>query len=57
MSPATWLSRPVDGLKLHGETIKEGNTIDVELVRMMEEVGVRLRFEWKSIRLGNEVIK
>ena len=38
------------------ETIKEENTIVVELVKMMEEVGVRLRFEEKSIRLGNEVI-
>ena len=38
------------------EMIKEENTIIVELVKMMEEVGVRLHFEGKSIRLGNEVI-
>ena len=28
----------------------------MELVEMMEEVEVRLRFEGKSIRLGDEVI-
>ena len=33
------------------ETIKKENTIVVESVKMMEEVGVRLRFEEKSIRL------
>ena len=38
------------------ETIKEENTIIVESVKMMEEVGVRLRFEGKSIRLGDKVI-
>ena len=37
------------------ETIKEGNAIVVELVKMMKEVGVRLHFEGKSIRLGDEV--
>ena len=38
------------------EAIKVENTIFVELVKMMEEVGVRLRFEGKSIRLDDEVI-
>ena len=38
------------------ETIKEENTIIVESVKMMEEVGVRLCFEGKSIRLGDKVI-
>ena len=37
------------------ETIKEGNAIVVELVKTMKEVGVRLHFEGKSIRLGDEV--
>ena len=38
------------------EAIKGENTIFVESVKMMEEVGVRLRFEGKSIRLDDEVI-
>ena len=38
------------------ETIKKENAIVAELVKTMEEVGVRFRFEGKSIRLGNEVI-
>ena len=38
------------------ETIKEENAIVVESVKMMEEVGVRIRFEGRSIRLGNEVM-
>ena len=38
------------------ETIKEENRIIVESVKMMEEVGVRLCFEGKSIRLGDKVI-
>ena len=38
------------------EAIKEENKIVVKSVKMMEEVGVKLRFERKSIRLGNEVI-
>ena len=38
------------------ETIKDKNTIIVESVKMVEEVGVRLRFEGKSIRIGDEVI-
>ena len=38
------------------EAIKEENKIVVKSVKMMEEVGVKLRFEGKSIRLGNEVI-
>ena len=37
------------------ETIKEENAIVVELVKTMKEVGVRLQFEGKSIRLGDEV--
>ena len=37
------------------ETIKEENAIVVELVKTMKEVGVRLHFEGKSIRLGDEV--
>ena len=37
------------------KTIKEGNAIVVELVKTMKEVGVRLHFEGKSIRLGDEV--
>ena len=38
------------------QTIKDENTIVVESVKMMGDVGVRLRFEGKSMRLGNEVI-
>ena len=38
------------------ETIKEENAIVVELVKTMEKFGVRLLFEGKSIRLGDEVI-
>ena len=38
------------------EAIKEENKIVVKSVKMMEEVGVKLRFEGKLIRLGNEVI-
>ena len=38
------------------KAIKQENTIFVESVKMIEEVGVRLRFEGKSIRLGDEVI-
>ena len=38
------------------EIIKEGNAIVAESVKTIEEIGVRLRFEGKSIRLGNEVI-
>ena len=38
------------------ETIKEENAIVVEAVKTMEEVGMRLRFEGKSKRLGDEVI-
>ena len=38
------------------ETIKEENAIVVESVKTMEEVGVRLRFEGESIRLGDEMI-
>ena len=38
------------------ETINEENAIIAELLKMMEEVGVRLRFEGKSIRLGDELI-
>ena len=38
------------------ETIKEDNAIIVESMKMVEEVGVRLCFEGKSIRLGDEVI-
>ena len=37
------------------ETIKEENAIIVELVKTMKEVGARLHFEGKSIRLGDEV--
>ena len=38
------------------ETIKKENAIVVESVKTIEEVGVRLHFEEKSKRLGNEVI-
>ena len=38
------------------KAIKKENTIFVESVKMIEEVGVRLCFEGKSIRLGDEVI-
>ena len=38
------------------ETIKEDNAIIVKSMKMVEEVGVRLCFEGKSIRLGDEVI-
>ena len=38
------------------DAIKEENTILVESVKMMEEVGVRLRFEGKSIRHDDEMI-
>ena len=38
------------------ETIKKENAIVVELVKMMEEVRVRLSFKGKSVRLGDEVI-
>ena len=41
---------------LRKETIKEKNVIVVESVKTMEEVGVRLHFEGKSIRLGDGVI-
>ena len=33
------------------KTIKEENAMIVEMVKTMEEVGVRLHFEGKSIRL------
>ena len=36
--------------------MKEENTIFVESMKMMEDVGVRLRVKGKSIRLGEEVI-
>ena len=38
------------------ETIKEENAIAVKLVKTMEEVGVRLLFDGKTIRLGDEMI-
>ena len=38
------------------ETIKEENAVVVESVKAMEEIGVRLHFEEKLIRLGDEVI-
>ena len=38
------------------ETVKEENAVVLESVKTIEEVGVRLSFEWKSIRLGDEVI-
>ena len=38
------------------EAIKEENATIVQSVKTMEEVGVRLHFEGKSIRLDNEVI-
>ena len=38
------------------ETIKRDNAIVVESVKTREDVGVRLRFEGKLIRLGDEVI-
>ena len=38
------------------EIIKKENAIFVESVKTVEEGGVRLRFEGKSIRLGDEVI-
>ena len=41
---------------LRRDAIKEENTILVESVKMMEKVGVRLRFEGKSIRLDDEMI-
>ena len=36
--------------------MKKVHAIVVKSVKMMEEVGVRLHFEGKSIRLGDEVI-
>ena len=39
------------------EMMKEENAIVMELIKTMEEVGVRLRFEDDSIRLDEEVIK
>ena len=36
--------------------IKEENAIVMESIKTMEEVGVRLRFKGRSIRLDNEVI-
>ena len=58
MLPATWPSRPVDGLKLHGEERRSRKRIQSlrNWLKMMEQVAVRLCFEGKSIRLGNEVI-
>ena len=38
------------------ETIKEENALVMLSVKTMEEVGARLRFEGKSIKLGDEVI-
>ena len=38
------------------ETIKKDNAIIVESVKTMEEVGVRLHFEGRFIRLADEVI-
>ena len=37
------------------ETIKEENALVMLSVKTMEEVGARLRFEGKSIKLGDEV--
>ena len=58
MLPATWPSRPDDGLKLHGEETLSRKRIQSlwNWLKMMEQVGVRLCFEGKSIRLGDEVI-
>ena len=39
------------------EMLKEENTIIVESVRTMEEVGVRMRFEGNSVQLDDELIK
>ena len=36
--------------------IKEENAIVTESIKTMEEVGVRLRFKGRSIRLDDEVI-
>ena len=36
--------------------IKEENAIVMESIKTMEEVGVRLRFKGRSIRLNEEVI-
>ena len=38
------------------EVIKEDNAIVMESIKTMEEVGVRLRFKGRSIRLDDEVI-
>ena len=38
------------------QMIKEENAIVMELIKTMEEVGVRLRFKERSIRLDDEVI-
>ena len=38
------------------DTIKEKNSSVVELVKRMEEFGLKLRFERKSIRFGDELI-
>ena len=38
------------------EMIKEENTVVMESIKTIEEVGVRLRFKGKSIRLDDEVI-
>ena len=39
------------------EMLKEENTIIVEFVRTMEEVGVRMRFEGNSVQLDEELIE
>ena len=39
------------------EMLKEENTIIVESVRTMEEVGVRMRFEGNSVQLDDELIE
>ena len=39
------------------EMLKEENTIIVESVRAMEEVGVRMRFEGNSVQLDDELIE
>ena len=36
--------------------LKEENTIIVESVRIMEEVGARMRFEGNSVQLDDELI-
>ena len=37
--------------------LKEENTIIVESVRTMKEVGVRMRFEGNSVQLDDELIE